>query len=333
MKRGDLVDLQRRANPAGRARALLSPTRLLSAIPALAVVATAAVALLGPHFAAASAPSAPAQTAAAGLPPVPPLSPANRPVLAYVDQAEQSVFQHDKGCRPAPGRLLGSARPDQGSPGPMLLSMFGVLRRPGTVPLPASMGGRLISGVFVNYVRLAQHRYGSDYFLFPVAHLYARTELSARCRALELTTLSAKLDHAAPALRAQALELAQQELRDQRYIAQHPDGVCLFGGGGGGCEPFLLAQATGGIQSAGYGTEGSTFAYVVPDGVATITAHYPAEGPKTGFRRHIPALTTTVQVLNNLAVWRLAHEPGDLFPTTILWRSRTGRRIRTVYPG
>jgi hypothetical protein len=100
----------------------------------------------------------------------------------------------------------------------------------------------------------------------------------------------------------------------------------------GGCEPFLYAQARGGLVSGGYGRDGSVWSYLVPDGVASVTAYYPALGPTQGLRHRIAAATAHARVINNVAVWAMPHEAGDIFPTTITWNAAGGEVLRTVYP-
>ena len=123
-------------------------------------------------------------------------------------------------------------------------------------------------------------------------------------------------------------------IAENRYITEHPNaGVCVFGGHGAeACSTFLPIVTGGLIQSGGTNRIGSTWAYLVPDGIASITAHYPAEPRRAGYGRTLAAATITATVANNLAVWRAPHEPGDLFPNLIQWKSANGRDVRTVYP-
>jgi hypothetical protein len=211
-----------------------------------------------------------------------------------------------------------------------MLATFSVLQLKARARLPAPAG---FGDAFVRYIRVAQRRYGSAFEVFAVRSLAGGgTAISAKCSRLQREALQRELRHAPAGIRTQALRLGRQQLADERYMQRHPEGICLSGGGGGGCDPFLYAQAQGAIQSSGSGDSGSLFDYLVPNGVATITAHYPAEGPNTGFQHHIPAVTITVKVINNVAIWELAHEPGDLFPTTITWRAADGKTLRIVHP-
>jgi hypothetical protein len=325
-----------RLDRGGRARvwSILSATPLIAALVTSVAIAAVAIVLLGRGHSPQLQPSTLVLNSGMGLPPVPQMTPANLQALRYLQQARQTVLKHDRTCIGRPVLPLGPSKPDRGSPDRTMLSTFGVLRRPAGArpPLPPAA---VHFAVFVRYARVAQRQYGSVYTVFPVKRLPAggaNIVASARCRNLELAALRTELAHAPKQLRARALRLGNDQLLDEQYVRRHPEGICLFGGGGG-CQPFLYAQARGGLQSTGYGSNGSIFDYLVPDGVATVTARYPAEGPKTGFRRHIPALTITARVINNVAVWRLPHEPGDVFPTTITWRSASRRILRTIDEG
>jgi hypothetical protein len=74
------------------------------------------------------------------------------------------------------------------------------------------------------------------------------------------------------------------------------------------------------------------WSYLVPDGVASVTAYYPAQGPEQGFTHRIAAATAHARVTNNLAIWAMPHEAGDIFPATITWNAPDGGVLRTVYP-
>jgi hypothetical protein len=284
-----------------------------------------AVALVVLRHGAARTPSVvtPGQHAVSGLPPVPPLSPANKHLLTFFTKAERTVREHDKGCvKPiVPQR----PRPTTQStpPSAALLATFSVLRGP--AERLRGFGGLL--------AHVAQRRYGITFAVatdntgFPIG-----VQATPGCQKREFAELGKLLARAPRAERRHAIQLAHDQLLDQQYVEHHPQSICLFGSGGG-CEPFLYAQARGGLQSAGSGSNGSTFSYLVPDGVTTVTARYPREGPRTGFRRRYPPITVSARVINNVAVWKLDNEPGDIFPTVILWRTSTGKVIRTAYQG
>ena len=212
-----------------------------------------------------------------------------------------------------------------------MLSTFGVLRHPPGAgeTLPPGLSD---SRPFIKYIRVARRAYGSVYEVIPVKEAGIGLRLPMRCLQLELTALKADVAHAPRPVRVLALRSLERGILNQHEIARHPGEICLFGGGGGGCEEFFVAESKGGLQSTGYGG-GGIWDYLVPDGVATVTADYPADGPKTGYRRSIPAQTVTARVINNVAIWTLANEAGDNFPSTITWRSSNGTIIKVVHNG
>jgi hypothetical protein len=108
----------------------------------------------------------------------------------------------------------------------------------------------------------------------------------------------------------------------------HGEGVIVWGDGGGGGAAATIENGTG------YGTLGSfghtTVHTLVPDGVATVTLHYPA-GKIGGFdRHHTPAFTTTANVAGNLLIVSVPRGGNRLSaPMTMTWRDRGGAAIKT----
>ncbi len=262
-------------------------------------------------------------------------TPANQRLLVPFNKAQMSVASHE-GCRPGRTRSLPtspSTKLNNGTPSQTILSTFGVFRsrqaQQPQQPLPPFRQGE----IYAKYIRVAQRRDGSTFELAVISHGASAPLLSARCQKLETKALTAQVAKLPQAERGRALQLADDELLDKQYIHRHPESICTIGGGGAGCVPFLYAQADGALMSSGTGSQGSLWSYLVPDGVATVTAHYPAEGPKTSFHQHWPPITITAQVINNIAVWSLKREPGDIFPATITWRSASGTTVKIAYPG
>ena len=187
-----------------------------------------------------------------------------------------------------------------GAPSRSLLSILGVLRRPAmaTDELPASLRRFLSTSfkffgveVFVDYVRRARVIAGTAYYVMPV--------LDSGCGMGAL-----------PGGGPQRMEL------------------WAGSGGGGAGNAATIEQATG------YGTLGSfghtTIEMLVPDGVASVTLHYPA-GKIGGFdRHHAPAFTTTTTVVGNLMVVTVPRGGNRLnAPMTMTWRGPAGTIVRT----
>ncbi len=108
-------------------------------------------------------------------------------------------------------------------------------------------------------------------------------------------------------------------------------------------EGMMLATANGGggagtattiEQGTAYGTDGgfghTTIETLVPDGLATVTLHYPT-GKIGGFdRNHAPALTITGNVVGNLLIVTVPRAGNRLIaPMTMTWRAASGRTVKT----
>lgn len=236
----------------------------------------------------------------------------------------------DKACRPRSLRLLPTSRSDA-TPSRLILATFGVLQVKQPQQPLHGLGPFLSGAVYAKYIRVAQRRHGITFEVGATANGASKLFVSPRCQKLKSDVLSKLLVGVAGPERRRALMVAHDVLLDLQYIRQHPETICLIGDVAG-CLSFLYADASGWLQSSGDGGQGSVWSYLVPNGVATVTAHYPAEGPKTGFRHHWPRISITAPVINNVAVWRRESEPGDIFPATITWRSVGGRVIKVVYP-
>jgi hypothetical protein len=221
-----------------------------------------------------------------------------------------------------------------GSPSPGLLSVLGVLRRPATrsdqprvphVSAPLYPAG--VQGVYVRYVRRAQVKAGISYYLIPAARLDADPMFVAPCRAKQVAVLRSELRRVPAGERASTLALQARWLALFARAGQQGEGVCLMrfavaragGGGGGACNTASEAERGDLTESTG-----STYSGVVPDGVATVTVHYPA-------RNGVAATTLTSGVVGNVFAIRI---PGLTLgggpPPTVTWRSATGQVIKTI---
>jgi hypothetical protein len=209
---------------------------------------------------------------------------------------------------------------DDGSPSQVMLSSFAVLKLPTKAALPMDLprGGQT---VYVNYVRIAQTRFGWPFKIIPLAHF--PTE-SARCVAVEASEVHKLIARAPSNVRARVDAIEHDLQLDYRYIERHPEGICVSGFHGGSlCETLLYAMERGGASPMGIrsSSDSNPVSFdLVPSGVASITVRYPKQPGA-------PAHTIFVQVIHNLAVWRVADETGT---PTILWRAADGQTIRTI---
>lgn len=253
------------------------------------------------------------------LPPIPQPTAADTREIAYLGRASRIVFNDHKKCLPS-RQGMHRVR-DDGSPSQVMLSSFAVLKLPTKAALPMGWLGHG-QKVYVNYVRIAQTRFGWPFKIIPLAHF---TTESSRCVALEASEVQTLIRHAPAKVRAKVDALEHDWQLDYRYIERHPEGICVSGYHGGWlCETLLAAIERGGISPQGVrGGELVSFD-LVPNGVARITIRYPKQ-------RGSPAHTINVQVIHNLAVWKAANETGAI--PTVLWRTANGRTIRTIPAG
>ena len=260
----------------------------------------------------------------ASLPPVPQLGSGDRQALTYIARAVATVIK-EHGRVPSLTRFppLSTARERQsaarGSPSAAILSSFAVLKLSAKTSVPYSA---LPSPerVFVNYVRVAQTRYGWPFKIVPVARVITA---SSQFLAREASAVRTSVAHASAKVRAKVLQIEHELQLDQQYDKRHPEGICVTGYHEASlCEPFLNAETRGGLSRSASSDTNSVSFYLVPNGVSHITARYPNQDGS-------PSRTITVPVINNLAVWKMTDEPGEIIPT-IQWRAADGRIIRTI---
>ena len=296
---------------------LLASGALVVAVAAFAVIA------LGHRK-----PPAPGPTAGATPPPH-----ASQGDVKSVNAAIAATLRHNAACRPAHSGKWTGATISQGAPSAQLLSELAVLRRPATPAdrLPARFysNGRLLlapfaSGIYVRYIRRARVVNGVSYYVIPAARFGwppASVKALARCNAQEEQALRREVAAAPPAKRAAIRSYAETllaQMRAERANTAPHEGIWEFawgpgaGEGTGGLSAQMLAKR-GTLDSEGRVVHG-----IVPDGVASVTLEYPGQ----------PALT--VNAADNVFVATLPRGDGGKFPPKVVWRSASGRVIRTV---
>lgn len=258
------------------------------------------------------------RAAAGRLPPIPQVTALDQQEIAYLRRANQVVFKHHEDCVPL---QQGRHRVrDDGTPSQAMLSSFAVLKRPSKARLPSDWALPGGQNVYVNYVRIAQTRFGWPFKIIPLAHV---TTTSSRCLALEALEVHTLIAHAPAQVRAKVEAVEHDAQLDHRYVERHPEGICISGGHYGSvCGSLLDALARGALSYGGSSATGPVSFDLVPNAVASITARYPKQPGS-------PARAINVPVIHNLAVWKATNEPGDVVPT-IIWRAAGGRSIRTI---
>lgn len=315
---------------AGRPHRVLHTVPVAFAVLGTIVIAVLALALLRHGHHATSVSTSPGLHVAGGLPPVPSLGPADMRAIDWHWRTRPHVVPHGQACAAfAPGAPRSGAS-EGSSPGRALLDDYAVTRSPVTAANALPAGQR--SGPWSAYGRVAQRKDGITIDVIPQPFDQPLgAPPTAGCENAKLAALRKDMAGAPPVLIARALRITREIFEDERYTQKHPDGICVTIGFGI-CGSFINAQARGELATSPHGAHGSINADLVPDGVARVTVHYAAQrrGAPTG--QQVSALTITVPVINNVAVWNVANRGSTTRPQAVTWLTNAGRPIRTTYP-
>lgn len=216
-----------------------------------------------------------------------------------------------------------------GAPSQALLVDLAVLRKPSTATdtLPRSLRGNAPSGRFVHYIRLAASAGGVSYYIVPSssASRFIGLVTSTRCMTAEMTAVHTETRRVPKAVRARTLALATRAIAQQRLMQQRQtgDGVCLlFAGhdheGGGTC-----GATAGDLEKWGLTSTMGTIAGIVPDGVAAVIVHVPADDG-------LHAATVRAKVVNNVFITSIAESFGYRRQPRVIWLSAGGKVINSV---
>jgi hypothetical protein len=181
----------------------------------------------------------------------------------------------------------------KGSPAASLLSILGVLRRPGTPAdaLPPQL--RLFfsgTSFFVDYVRRARVVSGRSYYVVPARFGRCGTTLEPHEGIVLVCVLRAN---------QRILDAGTGGESTATQVKQ--DGMFLVGG------------------SCLHTSRATLLAGVVPDGVAAVTLHYPAS-------------TLTITPVDNIVAAAVPDPGGPLWrPLAMVWRSADGAIIKTIH--
>lgn len=241
-----------------------------------------------------------------------------------------AVVRHDHACagRPDWGEQVRTLRQ---APPKALTSALAVLSKPasgGSRVSPPVIGERLrgdlldAQGIYIRYARRG-YAAGLAYYLIPVAHL-GFGHVPPRCYVEELAAFK---DRTAPlpiSARDSALKWERQMVRTDQ--AGGPPGIALITVGFGGVSQrnYTIAELHNNPYGGGGGGGNDTVtktALVVPNNVASVTAHYSAQ---SGPGRVTRPVTVTRPAVNNLVifVYRGAWDPPEL-----TYRSSSGAAL------
>lgn len=272
-------------------------------------------------------------------------------VMGYIRTALNTVVRTDPACRFGVGLRAGATSVSQGAPSARMLALLAVLRRPATAAdrLPRTrfyIKGRLnlflpVGEVYVRYIRLARVADGIAFYLIPVGKdgppAPARATLD-RCYAQQIATLRGKLTGVPVSLRASTMRDGERFFAESRTnVANRRVHESVYEleaaqNGGGASDAGSAAAIQRGGPLGGLGPQSTQktviMSGVVPDGVATVTLHYAAGGSGA---HHLPPLTVTSTVVGNVFAMAIPDFGATRnWPSTMVWRSRTGVLIKTI---
>ena len=249
--------------------------------------------------------------------------------------------QQDAACRPHLLTGVSAFRDD--APGRDLTSVLGVLRRPAPARQVVSARAlrhlaashpaldQVARGIYLRYVRPGQ-RNDITYDFIPAANINQVRSVPERCYAQQLTLFRQLADQRPVRDRGPLIQYETAWLQDEQTVAEHPAGRCLATAGpaGSATGPCIsavsLRDLSGRIGGGSDGNDHATMtALIVPDRVATVTAH---DRPQTYPGRVPRPLTITQPAVQNLVIFSLqgAWDP----PSSLTYRSATGAVLWSI---
>ena len=276
----------------------------------------------------------------------------------YITNARLQTQRRDPACVPT---AQPSVRVD-GMPSRGLLSSLAALRAPGDGPIGGMgddlqhVGPPVPTEVYAQYERLARTVALSatrsapaasvSVYVVAAANVTGAATVPSRCDAEQSAALRRALPQIPSALRTATLQLGAQTLAQRRSIIQNAEGIAVVAVARSPHDvsgPRIDAYSAkinqflqrGAISQVGFqsGT-GTVLSGVVPDGVASVTLHFPA---RFGGGNPAPPLTVTARPVENVFVVRIPRSfvPQAFGRTTadsITWRAANGTVIKTTRP-
>jgi hypothetical protein len=274
----------------------------------------------------------------------------------YITVARSRTERRDPACVPAaqPPVLV------DGAPSRELLSSLAALRAPGGGPIGAMgddlqhVGPPVPTGVYLLYERVARTvalpatrsapAASIRVYVVAAANVTGAELVPSRCNAEQTAALRGELPQIPSALRTPTLQRAARTLAQRQATVQNAKGIAVVALSPSASGPSIDAYSAtttqflqrGAISQVGFrsGT-GTVLSGVVPDGVASVTLHFPA---RVGGANPAPPLSVTARPINNVFVVRvrrsfIAQVFGGTSADSIQWRAANGTIIRTTRPG
>jgi hypothetical protein len=240
---------------------------------------------------------------------------ANRQALAL-------VFNRGPACRISVTPRAASTQVLEGAPTTGLSSQFAVLRRP--APATASVSAARLrrlhldaQGIYIHYARQGVTD-GITYYMVPAASV-GGNPLPDRCYAEQLTAFEGQAARLPAAQRPRAIAWERQLIKQRRGPTPGIAVITVGGGSISGQYLTLDELRTDPWRAGGGGSNHITkTALVLPDSVASVTAHYAAQS----YPGRVPRpVTITRRVTDNLAIFVFR---GAWDPPALTYSSATG---------
>ena len=261
---------------------------------------------------------------------------------ALINRAGRQVWAARPSCKPSIPRP--SSKTTHDTPGQPTLDAVAALRRPAEPgdAFPPDVPG-VLGETYVDYTRSVTSAGGKSFYIL-VARSVPVSYPSAACLEAEHVRLVKLLRGRPHTLRATALEAFGRIRSSQQHnsatptspqdslwlFSKGPGGTGLGGGGGGAGISSFMAH---GMFFASGGEHSSTLVGLVPDGVATVTLHYPRTVSRGRWYKPAvfpSAFTRTVRVQQNVLVVHVPRGNLDAFAARMIWRSADGKVVRVA---
>lgn len=224
------------------------------------------------------------------------------------------------------------------------MATLAILRRPAgpgdTLPSSLLPRGGFISGIYVDYVRVAHAVDGATFYLFPVRQ--SAIPLPPR------VCVTYGHDRLLELLEGKPTDLRQLTLKEDARLNRQAnprggirarDGLFVFsrdGGGGGGASATLLRRS-GSFMTSSRNSGPGEVTGVIPDGVTSITAIYNRAVSRGAYNKPkiYPARVVRAErVHDNVVDFTVPRPAPDAFPSRMIWHlTNGGTRIVTQPQG
>ncbi len=255
--------------------------------------------------------------AAVAKPPPPSIQ---KQAVALYNKADRQA-SHTRACRTqAEPPTYTHAAPSQD-----LLSTLGILRRPATPPdvLPAGFTFPFGTGIYIDYVRVAQDAIGRQLVIAAAQDAFPFTPESRACLHAIHVRLVRLIKGRPHPVRTQAIAFFRDVVRANRQLAHRKPRETVFmfdshaDGGGLGVADL---QAKGLWLTSGK-KGSSVVAALIPDGVATVESFYPGHGTAP--------IDRIDPVQNNVVSFGVPRDPAAAYPSRFIWRAADGSVVKT----